>query len=495
MGIGINLRGCSDFGRLPVPWQQGVELLNGKVGDTGEDVGEPGLRVDVVQLACDNQGVQGCGALATPVGAGEEPGFAAKGYPAQGPFCGIVRDADPPVVEEAGKCDPALETVVHRFGDFVVARQTCALGAHPDFEIGDHRGALLLPCGFAGGNVQAVDRAFDVEQGVDLADSLQRQRRDGRWCSVRRPSPGAGFDIGQHEELAPGMAPAGGFEDRPGTSVRFVQLAVSAIGVSLQDAAIVRQMALGMFTGSVARVIEHRRWWVLAPEGSIVPNVGPQARRIGLAPGEHGDCRVVAMYTFGAKDVSLDAFEYRREDPDAGADLVGERRQAQRHTFSGIAFGLTVEGLMLAELLEDDHCQKTGAGPAARNDMERRWRLGDALTVPACELLADVLDDLPLPGNDFERLGVTSSPSFDSRDDPQHAQAVGPGTMMRSRGKCSGKGLRAGRLRVKADTCVVPALAVVCSAARSSSLAEVSSSSSCSSIWSISRAVRSERVP
>jgi hypothetical protein len=93
-------------------------------------------------------------------------------------------------------------------GAFVVARQTCTFGAHPDFEIGHHRGTLLLSCSFAGGDVQAVDRMFDVEQDTDLADSLQRQRRDGLWRSVRRPSSGAGFDFGQLEELAPGMAPS-----------------------------------------------------------------------------------------------------------------------------------------------------------------------------------------------------------------------------------------------------------------------------------------------
>ena len=65
----------------------------------------------------------------------------------------------------------------------------------------------------------------------------------------------------------------------------------------------------------------------------------------------------------------------------------------------------------------------------------------------------------------------------------------------RSRGRCSGNGLREGRWRVKAETFVVPAFRAARSAARSSSLAVASSSSSCNSIWSSSRAVRSERGP
>ena len=52
---------------------------------------------------------------------------------------------------------------------------------------------------------------------------------------------------------------------------------------------------------------------------------------------------------------------------------------------------------MLPELLEQDHRQQAWAGPAAGQDMERRRRLADLLAIAAGELLADVLDHLPLP--------------------------------------------------------------------------------------------------
>jgi hypothetical protein len=76
-------------------------------------------------------------------------------------------------------------------------------------------------------------------------------------------------------------------------------------------------------------------------------------------------------------------------------------------------------------------------------------------------------------------VSVMSSPSLDSRAPPQQAQATGPGTTTRSRGRCSGNGWRDGRLRVNDDTFVVLAAAI--SAASSSSVAELSSSSSVSS--------------
>src|SRR5215217_4701142 len=66
------------------------------------------------------------------------------------------------------------------------------------------------------------------------------------------------------------------------------------------------------------------------------------------------------------------------------------------------------------------------------------------------------------------RVSVTSSPSLASLVEPQQAQALGPGTITRSRGRCAGNGWRVGFLRVKARTCVVsPADAAAFSAARS----------------------------
>ena len=88
-----------------------------------------------------------------------------------------------------------------------------------------------------------------------------------------------------------------------------------------------------------------------------------------------------------------------------GANLVGQGRQAQRYAFSGIALDLSVQRLVLAELLEQHHGQETGTGPATSDDMERRRWLADGLAIPAGELLAHILDHLPLPRDRFQCLG------------------------------------------------------------------------------------------
>jgi hypothetical protein len=42
-------------------------------GDAGQDVGQPGLRVDIIQFGSDDQAVHRRGALSAAVGTGEQP--------------------------------------------------------------------------------------------------------------------------------------------------------------------------------------------------------------------------------------------------------------------------------------------------------------------------------------------------------------------------------------------------------------------------------------
>ena len=72
LGPEIASGGGSMPDRLPVPGKEFVEPGGGLAGDAGEHVGEPGLRIDVVELDGGDQGADYRSALAAAVGTGEQ---------------------------------------------------------------------------------------------------------------------------------------------------------------------------------------------------------------------------------------------------------------------------------------------------------------------------------------------------------------------------------------------------------------------------------------
>ena len=92
---------------LPVPGQEFVEPGLWQVGDADENIGEPGLRVDVVELGGADERVHHSRPLAAAIGAGEEPGSSPETQGPQRALGGVVRQADSTVVEEAGEAAPS----------------------------------------------------------------------------------------------------------------------------------------------------------------------------------------------------------------------------------------------------------------------------------------------------------------------------------------------------------------------------------------------------
>jgi len=194
---------------LPRPGGQVGEPLDGMIGQLGENVGEPGVRVDVFEFACLDRGLDGCGATAARIGASESPVAAAERNAAQGAFGGVARQANPPVVEEARERRPAGQLVADRLGDLVLRRQPLVLRAYIRLE----RGGAGLRIGLARCAPRlrrlTVDAALDGEQLVDAAHDLGGDRRLGQFRQV--------------EEVAPSVRPARGFEDRRGLAVLGVE--------------------------------------------------------------------------------------------------------------------------------------------------------------------------------------------------------------------------------------------------------------------------------
>ena len=140
-------------------------------------------------------------------------------------------------------------------------------------------------------------------------------------------------------------------------------------------------------------------------EGLVVAHIGPQPARAALASGEHRHGRVVGVDAFGREDVLADLIDQRHQRRRARADPVGQRRGVEIDAFVGIDVALPVERQMRPVLGEQDLGQELRSGAAARDRMRGRRRLRDGLAFAAGELLAHVLDHLPLRRHVLQRLG------------------------------------------------------------------------------------------
>lgn len=93
---------------LPFPGQQFVQARCGKIGDTGEDVGEPSLGIDVVEATGRDHRQHDGGPIGATLAASKGPVAPSQGDASQRAFSAIVGQADPAVVEEGAKSSQRL---------------------------------------------------------------------------------------------------------------------------------------------------------------------------------------------------------------------------------------------------------------------------------------------------------------------------------------------------------------------------------------------------
>ena len=100
-----------------------------------------------------------------------------------------------------------------------------------------------------------------------------------------------------------------------------------------------------------------------------------------------------------------DEFVQRTQRKRARPHLVGQRREAELYTLTGVSLALAVQRLMLPVLLIHDGGEQVRTRPAPWGRVVRRRRLGELLAVTAGELLAYRLNHLPTARNHLQRLG------------------------------------------------------------------------------------------
>src|SRR5262249_56104815 len=115
----------------PLPGQKLADPPSGVIRQAGEHVGEPSLRIDIVELGSGDQRVDRSGAPAAVVGAGEGPVLSPESNGPQLAFGRVVRHAKAPIIKEAGEGVPAVEAVVDRFGRVAIRGEPGTLFPYP----------------------------------------------------------------------------------------------------------------------------------------------------------------------------------------------------------------------------------------------------------------------------------------------------------------------------------------------------------------------------
>ena len=227
-----------------------MEARDGKIGDAGQDVGEPCFRVNLVEATGRDERQHDGGTISAALGTGKCPIAAAEGNPAQRSLGGVVRETNSSVFQETGKTIPALQHVVHGFDDIGGSAEGGALPFQPRVHVVEQRLALLLPYSQSFFGAQSVDLALDLEQRVEPLDRLQRDRGDRP--AIAFAVPGAFLDIGQLKEFPPRMGMAKGECDRYlflfGNRYRLEPV----VTIRLQNAAIYGQVFLRMLATTLA---------------------------------------------------------------------------------------------------------------------------------------------------------------------------------------------------------------------------------------------------
>lgn len=321
---------------FPAPRQKFVDALCGMVRQSGENVGKPSLRVDVIQLASLDQRVHCRSAPAAGVGTCKRPVLPADGYAAQRTFGGIVGEADSAVVEEAHEGVPTREAVGDGLGDVALGGDAIALLDEPDMKRGDQGLDMFTPDDKAFLLRLAVYGSLELEDRVHALDGFSSDRR---FAEVR-----------QIEELPAPMRPAGGLDNRRRLATGGIEVVEACEGVGLHDPNPASHMRARMFARPGSRVFEEGGRRVLSTERPIVADIGPQSPGDGfhLRQNRHG--RVVGMDAFGAQHMGADRLDERRQRDRTGANPVGERRGIDLDPLAGEGRALAVERLMQQEL-------------------------------------------------------------------------------------------------------------------------------------------------
>ena len=226
-----------------VPGHELAEASDFVVGDAGEDVGEPGLGIDTVELGGFDQGIGDGGRLSAPFGTHEQVVFVPEGDGPHDAFGGVVVELQNAVVEIAAQPLHPRDGVADGAGERGFGGYASELDLQPGPKIVKIRlGLVLAHCLSPVGRSTPGLRLDPVKR----CDSFQRFVGDGR--ALR------GMNV---EELPADMGHAGDLVNLAAP----VQLFEPSIAVGVHPVGEVGQMVFGLFSLAIRGEAVERRWW------------------------------------------------------------------------------------------------------------------------------------------------------------------------------------------------------------------------------------------
>ena len=325
------------------PGHEVVDAALGMPGDDAlENVGEPGVRLDAVELRRADQGGDDRPVLGAAVRPGEEGVLAGQGDGSDGALDGVGIELDAAVVEEPDEAVPELERVADGLGKAGAAWQSGLLRLQPGAQSLDEGSGAGVARGAAALGVEAADLGL---HGVAFGDAPQRLLGD-------RGVP----DLGDVVEAPPDVAPAEGARDGTARPVGRGEAAAGGVAVHLERSGeafdeigrVLVPPTVGAEEGDGGRIDPAPRTIVARqrpePAGLRAATARIRRRRPGLV-GEELRGALEGLHQPGMDGTQL---------PRGVADPVGERGAVEAHALAGEDLRLAMQWQMIGEPGDQD---------------------------------------------------------------------------------------------------------------------------------------------
>jgi len=342
---------------FPSPWQEFADPIGRvTIGHASQDIGEPGIGFDAIELRRFDQRAEESPAFSTAIAAGEQVVLAAEGNRSDRSFNRVGVEFDAAVIEEPGEACPAPERISDSICERASGGQLGQLAFEPEAEVFNARSGQFPACG------QPPVRGFSADirlDGVEVGDALERLFSNGRTGG-----------LGDVVELPPRVRPAS-CEGHTGPCGDLVKPGIS---IDMEHAFEVLEVGDGTFGLAVRCEQEDGGWRLRTAPSALIAGIDPEPPRLRPSSPriEHRDRCVVGEQMVRSEHICAKFFMQGFEPPAGAADPSGKRGTGQIDAMPREDLRLPVERRVIAILADKHLCEQRRCRKSACNDALRR---------------------------------------------------------------------------------------------------------------------------